>query len=95
MPETTFKFLSRCLLYATCNHVLVENFGNIKTEEKWHDLNLTINETESPVRRAECRLCFCTSPVVKIGALKLQKELVPGAMFPARGTGLRKIGNPG
>lgn len=44
MPETTFKFLSRCLLYATCNHVLVVNFGNIKTEEKWHDLNLTINE---------------------------------------------------
>lgn len=45
-PETTFKFLSRCPLYVTCNHVLVINFGNIKTEEKWHDLNLTINETE-------------------------------------------------
>lgn len=48
MPETTFKFLGRCLLYATCNCGLVVNFGNIKTEEKWHDLNLPINETESP-----------------------------------------------
>lgn len=51
MPETTFKFLSRYLLYATCNYGLVVNFGNFMTEEKWHDLNLTINETESPVRR--------------------------------------------
>lgn len=42
MPETTSKFLSRCLLYTTCNHGLVVNFGNIKTEEKQHDLNLTI-----------------------------------------------------
>lgn len=48
MPETTFKFLGRCLLCATCNRGLVVNFGNIKTEEKWHDLNLPINETESP-----------------------------------------------
>lgn len=50
MPETTFKFLSRCLLYATCNHGLLVNFGNFKTEKNWH-LNLTINERESLVMR--------------------------------------------
>lgn len=50
MSETTFKFLSRCLLCATCSHGLVVNFGNIETEEKQHNLNFIINETELPVR---------------------------------------------
>lgn len=56
MPETTSKFLSRCLLYTTCNHRLVINFGNIKTEEKQHDLNLTVRRLNAGYVSAHHRL---------------------------------------
>lgn len=40
-PKLQFlKLLRRSLLFASCNHGLVVNFGNIRTEQKWFVSNL-------------------------------------------------------